>query len=261
MWISCPGRKEIYLTILNIHNMFVFIPTWARLRQNSWLYLCVASRVRPTIILWYHCCLPAPARTEMELWRLAPNQQELKRSILFCRHRPNLNQSNPTDCATGRYIILRLKRFGSYSPTSTPQCKACIVQCAVRSVDCLVWIVQYSVAGVHCASCSVQRTFRSLHCAVYSVYGALCSVCSAFRSVHCAACLVQCVLCIIPRAFYSVHRAVLIPQRALYSVHCAVCSVKGDVFSLYFVRIVQFSMQNWRRMLLVCNVQWVVWNV
>ena len=36
---------------------------------------------------------------ELELWKLAPIRQGLKRSILFCGHRPDTNQTNPTDDA------------------------------------------------------------------------------------------------------------------------------------------------------------------
>ena len=37
-----------------------------------------------------------------------PNINLMVYSILSCGHRPNLNQSNPRDGVTGRYIILRL---------------------------------------------------------------------------------------------------------------------------------------------------------
>ena len=58
--------------------------------------------------------------TGLELRQLEPIQQGLKRSILFCGLRPNLNQTNPTDGATGRYIILRLKRFAPVPPSLSP---------------------------------------------------------------------------------------------------------------------------------------------
>ena len=58
-------------------------------------------------------------RFTLSCWWVWSNNNLIGSSILFCGHRPNLNQTNPTDGATGRYVILRLQRFGSGAPGET----------------------------------------------------------------------------------------------------------------------------------------------